>query len=151
MQHPAFEEVTFHPDHSDEVSFKKKIIKTTIILSIITLIELGLGLLIHALHLPDNLGRLLIKGVIIILSLAKVFYIVSVFMHLGDEVRALIMSIVVPALLFVWFLTAFMFDGHSFKVLRNKFDRHFKESVTPEKPAQPTSPATHELKPGVRS
>lgn len=144
MQHPAFEEVTFHPDHSDEVSFKKKIIKTTVILSIITLIELGLGLLIHALHLPDNLGRLLIKGVIIILSLAKVFYIVSVFMHLGDEKRNMIMTIVVPSMLFIWFMVAFMADGVSFKNLRNKYNNDYKVGGMPAKtqPNQNTAPIT---------
>jgi cytochrome c oxidase subunit IV len=57
--------------------------------------------------------------VIVILSLAKAFYIVAVFMHLGDEVRNLIMTIVVPLLLFVWFIAAFLWEGDSWKNLRN--------------------------------
>ena len=36
-------------------------------------------------------------------------------MHLGDEVRNLIMTIVVPLLLFVWFIAAFLWDGDSWK------------------------------------
>jgi cytochrome c oxidase subunit 4 len=130
MQHPAFEEVTVHQHHADDSTFKKKVIKTTIILSIITAIELGLGLTLYALHLPDDIRRLLIKGVIIILSLAKAFYIVSIFMHLGDEIRNMIMTIVVPLMLFIWFILAFILDGNSYKNLRNKYDKHFYESTT---------------------
>ena len=133
MQHPAFEEVTVHHPHTDDGSFKKKVIKTTVILSIITVIELGLGLLMYALHLPDDFRKLLIKGVIVILSLAKAFYIVSIFMHLGDEIRNMIMTIVVPLMLFVWFIIAFVADGNSYKNLRNRYDQHFKETTMPVK------------------
>jgi hypothetical protein len=83
---------------------------------------------------------LAIKGVIVILSLAKAFYIVSIFMHLGDEIRNMIMTIVVPLLLFVWFIAAFMWDGNSYKNLRNSYDPHhkqqMKEKPTNKKPAE---------------
>lgn len=131
MQHPAFEEVTVHHHHADDASFKKKVIRTTVILSIITVIELGLGLLMYALNMPDGLRKLLIKGVITILSFAKAFYIVSIFMHLGDEIRNMIMTIVVPLMLFIWFIIAFIADGNSYKNLRNKYDPHFKETTMP--------------------
>jgi len=38
-----------------------------------------------------------------------------------------------PLLLFIWFITAFIWDGNSYKNLRNKYDKHFKESTTPAK------------------
>jgi cytochrome c oxidase subunit IV len=113
----ASSEVTFHHAPGGDETIKR-IIKTTVILSVITLIELGLGLAMYAWDMGDGF-RLFIKGTIVILSLAKAFYIVSVFMHLGDEVRNLIMTIVVPLLLFVWFIAAFLWDGNSWKVLRN--------------------------------
>jgi cytochrome c oxidase subunit IV len=94
-------------------------------------VELGLGLLMYALDMPDGFRKLLIKGVITILSLAKAFYIVSIFMHLGDEIRNMIMTIVVPLLLFVWFIIAFIADGNSYKNLRNNYDPYFKESTMP--------------------
>ena len=62
-----------------------------------------------------------------ILTLAKAYYIVSVFMHLGDEIRNMIMTIVVPLMLFIWFIAAFLWDGNSYKNLRNKYDQHFHE------------------------
>lgn len=109
-------EVTFHHAPADDQV--KKIMKTTILLSVITIIELGLGLLMYATHFGDGL-RLFIKGVIVILSLAKAFYIVGVFMHLGDELKNLIMTIVVPLMLFIWFIAAFLIDGNSWKNMRN--------------------------------
>jgi hypothetical protein len=40
-------------------------------------------------------------------------------MHLGDEIRNFIMTIVVPLILFVWFIIAFLADGNSWKNMRN--------------------------------
>jgi cytochrome c oxidase subunit IV len=114
-------EVTFHhaPAGDEQV---KKIIRTTVILSVITIIELALGFVIYFMHKGENPSHtliLFIKGVIVILSLAKAFYIVGVFMHLGDEIRNFIMTIIVPLLLFIWFIAAFLWDGDSWKNLRN--------------------------------
>jgi len=77
MEH-SVQEVTFHhePGGSEVV---KKIIKTTIILSVITIIELGMGLAMYAFPMAAGL-KLFLKGVIVILSLLKAFYIVGVFM-----------------------------------------------------------------------
>ena len=135
MQHPAFEEVTMH-HHVDDATFKKKVRNTTILLSIITIVELAIGLLIYNIHKGDSPNELLVlmfKGAVCILTLAKAYYIVSVFMHLGDEIRNMIMTIVVPLLLFVWFISAFIWDGNSYKNLRNKYDAHYKETTMPHK------------------
>ena len=77
-------EITFH----HEPGPVKRIWKVFWILLIITMVELGLGISLYLLDLPEGLRMHLIKGTIIILSLAKAYYIVSVFMHLGDEIRA---------------------------------------------------------------
>lgn len=117
MEHPAFPEVTEH--HAP--SGTRRIWRTFWVLLIITFIELGLGLLMYAIPDMPTWLHLAIKGIISILTLAKAFYIVSVFMHLGDEIRNLIMTIVVPLLLFVWFITAFLWDGNSYRTLRNRY------------------------------
>ncbi len=135
MQHPAFEEVTVH-HHVDDATFKKRVRSTTILLSVVTIVELLIGLAIYNIHKGENPSELLVlmfKGMVCILTLAKAYYIVAVFMHLGDEIRNMIMTIVVPLLLFVWFIAAFIWDGHSYKNLRNKYDRHFKETTMPAK------------------
>lgn len=151
MQHPAFEEVTVHHHHADDDTFYKKVKNTTILLSIITVIELAIGLIIYNIHKGDSPNALVIlmfKGAVCILTLAKAYYIVSVFMHLGDEIRNMIMTIVVPLLLFIWFIAAFIWDGNSYKNLRNTYDKHFQESTMPAKhgehkeEAKPAAPAS---------
>ena len=115
----------------------------------ITVIELAIGLTIYTIHKgpdPSHLLVLMFKGVVCILTLAKAYYIVSVFMHLGDEIRNMIMTIVVPLLLFIWFIIAFIVDGNSYKNLRNKYDTHFKESTMPKEHHE--KPGTEEPKPG---
>ena len=136
MEH-AVQEITFHhePGGKEVVS---KIIKTTVILSVITIIELGMGLGMYALPMAAGL-KLFLKGVIVILSLAKAFYIVGVFMHLGEEVKNLIMTIVVPLLLFIWFIAAFLYEGNSWKNLRNTYNP--KQAVTA--PAAPHETGEH--------
>ena len=120
MEHFITEVSVHHEPEGKE--FVKKVIRTTIILSVITIIELLMGLAMYAFPMADLL-KLFLKGVIVILSLAKAFYIVGVFMHLGDEVKNLIMTIVLPLLLFVWFIGAFLYEGSSWKNLRNTYNK----------------------------
>lgn len=133
MEHNTISpEITFQ-HHTDDAEFRRKIRKTTILLSVITIIELAIGLAIYNIHKGENPSELLVlmfKGMVCILTLAKAYYIVSVFMHLGDEIRNMIMTIVVPLLLFIWFIAAFLIDGNSYKNLRNRYDPHYKERTT---------------------
>ena len=85
------------------------------------------------------------KGMVCILTLAKAYYIVSVFMHLGDEIRNMIMTIVVPLMLFIWFIIAFIYDGNSYKTLRNKYDKSYYERTGIKKE---NKSAEHEEHPG---
>src|SRR6476661_2872814 len=100
-QHTSASEITFHHEPADGT---KRIWRTFWLLLIITVIELALGFTMYLLHGSLSHGVILfMKGVIVILSLAKAFYIVSIFMHLGDELRNMIMTVVVPLTLFIWF------------------------------------------------
>lgn len=105
-----------------DVAQVKRIWKVFWILLVLTILELALGLTVYKIDLgsdPNESVVLAIKGIICILTLAKAFYIISIFMHLGDEVRNMVMSVAVPASLFIWFIIAFIYDGNSFKKLRN--------------------------------
>lgn len=122
MEHTAA-----HEEHSG--GGVKEIVKVTIILSVLTAVELVLGFWMMGMPLESNL-RLAVKGAIVILMMAKAFYIVGYFMHLKHEIKNLIMTIVVPLCLFIWFIIAFLYDGNSFRNLRNTYDPHFKEQST---------------------
>jgi cytochrome c oxidase subunit IV len=130
--HASSPEITFHAEHSGST---KKIWRTFWVLSVLTIIELAIGLVIYNMHKGDAPNHTLVlafKGMVCILTLAKAYYIVAVFMHLGDEIRNLIMTIVVPLCLFVWFIIAFLWDGNSWKTLRNRYNGTTPiEKVTP--------------------
>lgn len=120
---------------STDVAHVKRIWKVFWILLILTVLELALGLTIYFIDLGPNPNEslvLVIKGVICIFTLAKAFYIISIFMHLGDEVRTMVMSLALPALLFVWFVIAFIADGASFRNLRNTDAGIHKYHPTPQ-------------------
>ena len=131
-----------HPiDHGHGEAQVKRIWKVFWILLILTIVELGLGLSVYYIDMEANPSEtliLFIKGVICILTLAKAFYIISIFMHLGDEIRNLIMSIGIPATLFIWFIFTFLYEGNSYKNLRNTDagSRPYIEKVK-EHPAAP--------------
>ncbi len=118
-QHSISPEISFPPHHSEGTG---RIWKTFWLLSVVTIIELAIGLAIYNIHKGEHPNHTLIlafKGMVCILTIAKAYYIVSVFMHLGDEIRNFMMTIVVPLMLFIWFIIAFLWDGNSWKYLRN--------------------------------
>lgn len=120
--HVSSPEITFQHEHGGST---KKIWRTFWVLSILTIIELAIGLVIYNMHkgaAPNHTLVLAFKGMVCILTLAKAYYIVSVFMHLGDEVRNLVMTIIVPLCLFIWFIAAFLWDGNSWRTLRNRYN-----------------------------
>jgi|SRR5215217_5863352 len=127
-QNTQFAEVTHHHEPSEGTG---RIWKTFWILLIITIIELALGFSMYLIPAMPGWLHMFIKGVICILSLAKAFYIVSIFMHLGDEIRNMIMTIVVPLMLFVWFIGAFLWDGNSYRTMRNRYDKYKEERTLP--------------------
>ena len=123
----------------------KRIWKAFWILLVLTVVELGLGLSIYYIDMEANPNEtliLFIKGVIAILTLVKAFYIISIFMHLGDEVRNLIMSISIPALLFIWFIFTFLYEGNSYRNLRNT-DAGSRQYIE-KKQEKPVAPAMKE-------
>jgi cytochrome c oxidase subunit IV len=138
MEHNTqFAEVT-HPHAPSEGT--ARIWKTFWILLIITIIELSLGLSMYLIEMPSWM-HLFLKGVICILSLAKAFYIVSIFMHLGDEIRNMIMTIIVPLMLFVWFIGAFLWDGNSYRTMRNRYQ--YPPEQVKEQPLQKGDTTQH--------
>lgn len=100
---------------SDRQASIKSIWRTFWILLIVTMVEVGLAFL----HLYTGFpGKLLLNSVFIGLTVVKAFYIVAEFMHLGHEIKNLVWTILMPLLLFIWFIIAFLADGDSWKHMR---------------------------------
>lgn len=85
----------------------KKIWKVFWILLVITLVEVAIGML-----LSHSLPKALIVFIFLSLTLLKAGYIVAIFMHLADEFKGFMITVLVPLFLFVWFIIAFLFDGN---------------------------------------
>ena|SRR5947209_1443867 len=123
--------VEYHEHHGGGT---KEVKRVTIILTILTIVELILGYTMIPIP-EDSTLRHFIKGVILILMVAKAFYIVGYFMHLRHEIRNLIMTICIPLFLFVWFIIAFLYDGKSYNNNRNTYTPYYKvhsEQKAPE-------------------
>jgi len=146
MEHNSFfPEVSMPAATHSDAEFKQRVRKTTILLSVITIIELIIGITIYNMHKGEHPSAFLVltfKGIVCILTLAKAFYIVSVFMHLGDEIRNMIMTIVVPLMLFIWFIGAFLWDGNSYRTNRNRYDE-FKKERTLNRPERAGDTTQH--------
>ena len=92
--------------HSEEAGKKirKKIIFVTVLLTAITAIEVVCGMMIK----QTSDYWTLTKWFFIILTLVKAGYIVLVFMHLGDERKALKYVILIPYFVFMFYFIFIM-------------------------------------------
>ncbi len=100
---------THHQDGSSAESKAKvkKIWMITLYLTIITIVEVLVGL-----YISGHMSKMYVNSGFIILTILKAGLIVKVFMHLGDEIKNMILTILIPLTLFIWFIIAFLADGH---------------------------------------
>ncbi len=115
---------------------KKVALKTIIILAVVTVVEVmialtGRGFIIEDFFIPWYIMNL----AMIIGSLYKAYLIVGEFMHMKHEVRAFGMSVVLPTLLLVWAIIAFMYEGGAWKGNREKI--HERNMKVTERSVQP--------------
>ena len=96
---------------------KKLVFKGLILLGVVTLVEvfvslLGKGYVISGI---ENISWLfyIVGFALIALSLYKAYYIVFYFMHMEYEVKSLRLTVLLPMLLLVWAIIAFVQEGNS--------------------------------------
>lgn len=88
------------PKDSEKI---KKIWKTALILLLITMGEFILAFTIDR--------GILLYTIYMVLTIWKAKYIIMEFMHLKDEVKILIYSIIVPLIFLVWLAAVLMQEG----------------------------------------
>jgi cytochrome c oxidase subunit 4 len=96
---PNYEKMAVHDEAHGKI-LRKKLWMVFWIMLIVTLIELALGAFAHL----EELNK---EYMFIFFTIVKAFFIVFVFMHLGDEKKALKYVIIAPYTLFIFYL-AFM-------------------------------------------
>lgn len=98
-------EYSLDAHHSEEQGkvIRRKIWMVTAILSVITIVEVMVGVFFPKTHVSEGMWTA-IKFGYILLTVVKAGYIVMVFMHLGDERKNLRYMILVPYILFILYL-----------------------------------------------
>lgn len=89
-----------HHDEAKGKQIRQKIYKVTILLTIVTVVEVFIGATVK----QSSEWWSAVKAIFILLTLLKAGYIVMVFMHLGDERKYLRNIILIPYFIFVLFL-----------------------------------------------
>jgi len=87
-------------DEAHGKQIRKKIYFVTVLLSLITTVEVALGIFIK----QGTDFWPVVKWSFIVMTLIKAFYIVAVFMHLGDERKSLQYVIILPYVIFIFYL-----------------------------------------------
>ena len=102
MERDDLIEYSLHGHHSEDEGklIRKKIWKVTILLTLVTIIEVALGAYIKQ---SSDIWPL-VKWTFVVLTLLKAGYIVMVFIHLGDERKWLRNVILIPYTLFILYL-----------------------------------------------
>lgn len=109
---------------------KKLALKGIILLGIITLVEVGVALLGKGYIIDGWHWPLWIMGsLMIIMSVTKAFYIIFEFMHMKYEFPSLVRSVLLPMLLLVWGVVAFLYEGNDWGNRRDLIDNKNKENV----------------------
>lgn len=102
--------------HLDDATYQKQksaVWKSTVIMAVVTVAEVGFALI-----WPEGWSRMILNLLFIMMSSMKAFFIMGEFMHLKYETRALVLSILVPFLFLIWAIIAFMMEGESWLNLK---------------------------------
>jgi len=96
--------------HAQEHKSHTKLIwKVFGILSIVTIVEVALGIVKpDALHLKTLFGTSILNIIFIVLTLVKAYYITWFFMHMADEKKSLRRAVVWTAVFLICYLIALL-------------------------------------------
>jgi len=112
--------MAFHTEQ-EYIQQRRAVWKTTGILAIVTIIEVGMALTYNALF-HDSGYKMALNIFMVVASLAKAFYIIGIFMHVKYENKALQYSILGPPIMFfIWFIIAFLMEGDAYYQMRQIF------------------------------
>lgn len=102
---------------------KKDVYRTTIILSIVTVVEV-LGSIVYE-SVVDPATRWPLMLFVTMASIVKAYWIMKVFMHVGHENKGFVFTLLFPFVFLVWAIIAFAADGSHFHALRESLNGIF--------------------------
>lgn len=105
--------------HNDEAAYQSQVRavwKSTILLSIVTAVEVAIALT-HFYFFYES-PKFLVNLIMVLATFLKAFFIIGEFMHLKYEQRAFIISLGVPLIFLVWAIIAFGIEGNYWLQMR---------------------------------
>jgi cytochrome c oxidase subunit IV len=116
---------------------KKFVFKGLMLLGVITIVEVLFALFAKGHIIPSvtfgkdpGFGHALYMIAMIAASAYKAYFIIFFFMHMGSEVRGMMLSVLMPMLLLVWAIIAFFNEGGSWGA-RRELIKEKNEQVVP--------------------
>lgn len=110
-----------------------KVKKGLLLLGAVTVAEVLISLLGKGYLIPglEEYGFMLaITGLAMVaLSLYKAYFIVYEFMHLRYEVKGLALTIILPTMLLIWGLIAFLWEGNTWGERREEVQYEISQDV----------------------
>jgi cytochrome c oxidase subunit 4 len=98
-------------EHSKDMV--KLIWKTFWILLVVTVVEI-----VAAVSLTGHMPQMILNVFYVLMSAAKAFFIVSVFMHLRFEIKYLVITILIPMTFLLFAVAALLAEGYSWLQMR---------------------------------
>ncbi len=98
---------------------RKDVLKTIIILSVVTITEVGIAILYDQLNPTGGNFKWAINLFMVVASIVKVYFIMGTFMHLKHETKGFLMTVFVPFTFLVWAIIAFTLEGQSWEHMRS--------------------------------
>lgn len=130
-----------HQSYEDQ---KKLVFYGLKLLGVITIIEVAFALFAKGHIVPSitfgkdgGFGQYFYMLAMISASLYKAYFIIFFFMHMANEVRGLVLSVLVPTLLLVWAIIAFFQEGSRWGARREDVKRRNEEVVQPSPSGKP--------------
>ena len=97
---------------------KKSVMKTIIILSIVTVVEVGCAMIYDKIYPQGGGPKLWLNLFMAVMSVVKVIYIMGIFMHVNHETSWFKRTILLPFLFLIWAIIAFAVEGGSWHEMR---------------------------------
>ena len=108
-----------HLTDAEYESGKKLMLKTIIILSIVTVVEVSVAIGYDHFNPTGGNFKWLINLFMAVMSVVKVVYIMGTFMHLKDETKGFFLTVVLPFSFLIWAIIAFSYEGGSWNHMRS--------------------------------
>ena len=113
-----------HLTDSEYADGRKDVLKTIIILSIVTVVEVSVAIAYDHFNPTGGNFKWLINLFMAVMSVVKVIYIMGTFMHLKAETRGFFLTVVMPFMFLIWAIIAFAYEGSSWHGMRDVINHY---------------------------